>query len=74
MRVFDTATGKEPASADLSKLAGVDDKAKFFFMDFSVDGKSLVFYSALKLCVLDLKTLALQHKVPLPEAPEQVVW
>lgn len=74
VRVFDTATGKETASVDLAKVAGVDPEAKFFFMDFSVDGKSIVFYSDLKLYVLDLKTLALQHKVPLPEAPELVVW
>lgn len=74
VRVFDTATGKETASADLAKVAGADAKAKFYFMDFSVDGKSIVFYSDLKLYVLDLKTLALQHKVSLPEAPEQVVW
>lgn len=74
VRVFDTATGKETASADLAKVARADAKAKFYFMDFSVDGKSIVFYSDLKLYVLDLKTLALQHKVPLPEAPEQVIW
>lgn len=34
----------------------------------------LVFCVDLKLYVLDVKTLALQHKVLLPEAPEQVVW
>ncbi len=74
IRVFDTNTGKETASAEIDKLISAPAGAKIFFMDFSVDGKSLVFYCAPALYVLDVKTLALQHKVVLPEAPEQVVW
>jgi len=74
IKVYSVSDGKMVASGDISKIIGETQSFDKFFMGFSVSGQEMVFYSENMLYVLDVKTLKLQHKVRIPDAPDKVIW